>query len=167
MSVASWPACTQVSQGLGLLLANYLVSSLLTGPRILPNMCVQLFTEMDPTSEAYGCMSTYYGVVPPPFLTPKEPSCTCADREVLDFRSRHLICTLLELSFCHLHCPWSVWLKTNFEFYSIWQIPGAQPSVPSISNLMFTFGSSCDGEFKKSSDRVTLAHCWIPISCTQ
>ena len=54
LTVASWPACTQVSQGLGLLLANYLVSSLLTGPRILPNMCVRLFTEMDPTSEPVG-----------------------------------------------------------------------------------------------------------------
>lgn len=109
-----------------------------------------------------------YGVGPPSFVTPKKPSCVCAYINVfLNVRSRHLICTLLELSFCHLHCPWSVWLKTNFEFYSIWQIPGAQPSVPSISNLMFTFGSSCDGEFKKSSDRVTLAHCWIPISCTQ
>ena len=35
---------------------------------------------------------TYYGVVPPPFLTPKEASCACADREVfLDLRSGHLI----------------------------------------------------------------------------
>ena len=76
--------------------------------------------------------------------------------------------TLAELSFCHLLCPWSVWVKTKFEFYSIWQIPGVQPSVPSISYLMFTFvSSSYDGEFKKSNDRVTLTHCWIPISCAQ
>ena len=55
-------------------------------------MCVQPFTQMDPTSEACGRMSTYCGVVLPPFLTPKEPSCTCADREVfLDFRSSHFI----------------------------------------------------------------------------
>ena len=38
---------------------------------------------------------TYYGVVSPPFLTPKEPPCTCVDREVfLDLMSGRLISLL-------------------------------------------------------------------------
>lgn len=33
--------------------------------------------------EAYGKFdSTYYGMVPPPFVTSEEPSCTCAAQEV-------------------------------------------------------------------------------------
>ncbi|XP_019782781.1 sialidase-1 isoform X1 [Tursiops truncatus] len=65
----------------------------LTSPRTLPKMGVQLFAKMDSTAEACGgYVHTYYGVVPPPFLTPKEPSCSCVDREVyLDLRSGHLI----------------------------------------------------------------------------
>ena len=65
----------------------------LTGPRALPNMHVQLFAKMDPIAEACGgYVHTYYEVATPPFLTPKEPSCACADREVfLDLRSGHLI----------------------------------------------------------------------------
>ena len=44
-------------------------------------------------------VNTYYGVVTPPFLTPKEPSCACADREVsLDLRSGHLISLLQQSS---------------------------------------------------------------------
>ena len=42
---------------------------------------------------------TYYGVVPPPFLTPKEVSCACVDRGVfLDLRSGHLISLLQKSS---------------------------------------------------------------------
>ena len=40
-------------------------------------------------------MSTHYGVAASPFLTSKEPSCACADREVLlDLKSGHLISLL-------------------------------------------------------------------------
>ena len=54
-------------------------------------MCA-LFSKMDPTTEADGCMPvhTYYGVRPPPSLTLKKPSCACADREVfLDLMAPH------------------------------------------------------------------------------
>ena len=59
-------------------------------------MRVQLFAKMGPTAEVFGVhVHTDYGVAPPPFLTPKEPSCTCADGEVfLDLRSGHLISLL-------------------------------------------------------------------------
>ena len=54
----------------------------------LSNKCAQLFAKMDSTTETCrGFVHTYYGVALPPFLTPKEPYCTCADREVfLDLR---------------------------------------------------------------------------------
>ena len=59
--------------GLCLHLANYLVSfSHLTCPRTLPNIHVQLFAKMDPTAEAYGCMSTLImGWRPIPFCSPR------------------------------------------------------------------------------------------------
>ena len=72
----------------------------LTGPRTLPKMRAQLFAKMDSTAEDCGCMSTLIvGGAPPPFLTPKEPSCACADREVfLDLRPGHLISLLQQNS---------------------------------------------------------------------
>ena len=53
--------------GLCLLLANYLVSSHLTGPWILPKMRVELFAKINPTTEACGCISTLvmgWGLLP-------------------------------------------------------------------------------------------------------
>ena len=46
-------------------------------------MCAHLFAKMDSSAEANGRFdNTYYGVVPPPFLTPEEPLCACALGEV-------------------------------------------------------------------------------------
>ena len=71
------------------------LSSLLTCPWILPKMRVQLFPKMDCTVEAIGARPHLLQSRAPPFLTPKKPSCVCADREVfLDFRSGHLISLL-------------------------------------------------------------------------
>ena len=53
-----------------------------TYSRTLPNMCVQLYPKMDSTAEARGGMSTHLWSGTSSILTPKEPSCTCADREV-------------------------------------------------------------------------------------
>ena len=47
------------------------LSSPLTGPWTLPKMCEQLFSKVDPTTEAYGCMSTLKGWVPLPFQPPR------------------------------------------------------------------------------------------------
>ena len=42
-------------------------------------MCVQLFPEMDSSPEAYGtALASHIMVGAPSFLTPKEPSYTCA-----------------------------------------------------------------------------------------
>ena len=72
----------------------------LTCSRTRLNMHAELFAKMDSTTETCrGFVHTCYGVVPPPFLTPKEPSCTCADREVfLDFRSGPLFSLLQQSS---------------------------------------------------------------------
>ena len=49
---------------------------------------------------------TYYGVVSPPFLAPKEPSCACADREVfLDLESENVSHSVVSDSFATL---WAV-----------------------------------------------------------
>ena len=48
----------------------------------------------DPTTEAYGCVSTDYGMRPSPFSIPKKPSCACTDREPY-------FIVLEELSFYH------------------------------------------------------------------
>ena len=71
----------------------WFLSPHLTCSRTLPNMRAQLFAKMDSTTETCrGFVHTYYGVALPPFLTPKEPYCTCADREVfLDLRRGHFI----------------------------------------------------------------------------
>ena len=46
-------------------------------------MHAHLFAKMDSNTEACGRFdNTYYGVAPPPFLTPEEPSCACATGEV-------------------------------------------------------------------------------------
>ena len=46
-------------------------------------MCAALIAKMDSHEEAYGQGdSTHYEVVPCPFFTSKEPSCSCAVREV-------------------------------------------------------------------------------------
>ena len=68
----------------------------LTSPRTLPNVGAQKhFAEMHPTAEACGYVHTYYQMVHPPFLTPKESSCVHAGRGVfLDLRSGHLISLL-------------------------------------------------------------------------
>ena len=60
----------------------------LTDPWTLPQMCEHLFGKMDPTTEAYGYMSTVImGWGPLPFWPPKKPPCTHADREVfIDLR---------------------------------------------------------------------------------
>ena len=57
--------------------------SQLTGPKTLPKMHEQLFAKTDPTAEVYGCISIFIMEWHPlPFLTPSEPSCICANREV-------------------------------------------------------------------------------------
>ena len=49
-----------------------ILSSHLTHPWILPKMHAQLVTKMDPTGEAYGCMSTLImGWGPLPFKPPR------------------------------------------------------------------------------------------------
>ena len=54
-----------------------------TYPRTLPNMRAHLFAKMDSSTETNRRFdNTYYGVAPPPFLTPKEPFCTCVVGEV-------------------------------------------------------------------------------------
>ena len=66
-------------------MANYLIFFFphLTFPRTLPNMHVQISAKMDSSTEACGRFdSIYYGATPPPSLTPEEPSCTCAVREI-------------------------------------------------------------------------------------
>jgi len=58
--------------GLCLPLADCLVSSFnLSGPWILLKRSAHFFSKMDPTTEVYGCMPTYYRVGPLPFSTPK------------------------------------------------------------------------------------------------
>ena len=46
---------------------TFFLSSHLNGPRMLPNMCVNLFAKIDPTTEGCGCMSTLMGCGPIPF----------------------------------------------------------------------------------------------------
>ena len=49
---------------------------------------------------------TYYGVWPISFLTPKKPSCACADREVfLDLRGGHLSLYFSEAQLLPLALP--------------------------------------------------------------
>ena len=55
----------------------------LTCLRALPDMHAHLFAKMDSSAKAKGRFdSTYYWITPPPFLTPKEPSCASAVGEV-------------------------------------------------------------------------------------
>ena len=107
-------------QGLCLHLANYLVPfHTVTIPRTLPKMHMQLFAKMDPIVEACGIFHTYHGVAHPPFLTPTEPSCPCAEREVfLDLRSGHLISSLQQSSASATSFVLSIRARTKLQFYS-------------------------------------------------
>ena len=74
-----------VLPGLCLPLANYLTSfPHLTCPRTLPNMCGHVLPRRIPAQRPLGGLTTLImGWHPlPPSLTPKEPSCTRAVREV-------------------------------------------------------------------------------------
>ena len=53
-----------------------------SGPWTLPKMCVQLFSKMDPATEAYEYMSALtMGWGSAPFSIPKKPSCACVGRK--------------------------------------------------------------------------------------
>ena len=76
-------------------------------------MHVQLFAKMDPITEDSVCMSNHYGVAPPPTLTFKYPSCSCADRDIfidfiLPFFSRSILSNSLRphgLQHARIPCP--------------------------------------------------------------
>ena len=75
------------------------LSSHLTGPWTLPKMCAQLFSKMDPTTEAYGYMSTLIMGRGPSLFDPQVIFSACADRKVfLDLRSGHFISLLQQSS---------------------------------------------------------------------
>ena len=104
-AVKRWfnPLYRTVLQGFCLPLASFFLFPWLTCSRTLPNTHAQHFPKMDSAAEGSGDIIvmgyTYYGVVSPPFLTPKEPPCACADGEVfLDLRSGHLISLLQQSS---------------------------------------------------------------------
>ena len=66
-------------------------------PHILPVLgyspiCMHnLLLRWSPLQRPGGHVHTYYGVVPLPFLTPKEPSWACEERDIfLDLRGSHL-----------------------------------------------------------------------------
>ena len=52
--------------------------------RVLPCVCAHLLAKMDSSEEAYGYLTslTMRWRPPPPFLTSKEPFCTCVVKEV-------------------------------------------------------------------------------------
>ena len=60
-------------------------------------MLVQIFANMDSTTQASRCMSTLMVQDSLPFLTLNKPSCTCVDRDVL-LRSEHYISLLQQSS---------------------------------------------------------------------
>ena len=60
-------------------------------------MLVQIFANMDSTTQASRCMSTLMVRDSLPFLTLNKPSCTCVDRDVL-LRSGHCISLLQQSS---------------------------------------------------------------------
>ena len=62
-------------------------------------VCNFLLRWISPQRPVGGMSTLIMGWCPLPFLTPKEPSCACADREVfLDLRSGHLISFLQQSS---------------------------------------------------------------------
>ena len=79
--------------------ANCFLLSHLIGPRTLTKTHTQLFAKIDPITDLWVHVHTYFGVGPPPFSIPKEPPCTCTDMEVfLDLRSGHFISLLQQKS---------------------------------------------------------------------
>ena len=55
-------------------------------------MCVQLFSKMDPTTQAYEYMSTHYGVGVSSLFSPHEAFlCMCRQERFFDLWSGHLI----------------------------------------------------------------------------
>ena len=90
-----------------------------------------------PVQRPMGGLTHLLWSIAAPFLTLKDPSCTCVIRQVfLDLSSGHLISTSAELSSCHQLCPWSVLGKQSFSFTTLdkhqLSSPGAHPSPTSI-----------------------------------
>ena len=122
-------------------LASYLICfPHLTCPRALPTMCAQLFAKMDSNTEDCRSMSTLLmGWCPPPFLTSKEPSCTCADREVSLTSGLIDVVLLSQYSSRAQLLPLTLSLaclrKTKLQSTLLDKLPAAQPRDPSTFYL--------------------------------
>ena len=115
--------------GLCLLLANYLVSSHLTGPWILPKIHVEIFAKINPTIEAYGYISTLimrWGLLP---LWPSRNLPTHVQTRKSSLTSGVGTLSLLQQS-STFATNFVLGVRTKLEFYSTWQIPGVQPRGP-------------------------------------
>ena len=86
-------------------------------------MHVQRFSKMDPTTEAYGCMSTHimsWDFLP--FWSPRSLPVHMQTESIPWTQGwAFYLLALAELSFCHQLCPCSVWVRTKLDFYSTWQ----------------------------------------------
>ena len=52
-------------------------------PRVLPTLCAYVLAQMDFSRDGlWEIDSTYYGIMPPPFLTPEESFCTFAVKQI-------------------------------------------------------------------------------------
>ena len=71
-------------------LANYLLSSHLTDPWILPKMDSQIFAKMDPIAQAYGYVPHLLWGEVCSLFHPMKPSWACTDGEIF-LALRHLI----------------------------------------------------------------------------
>ena len=131
-----------------------ILSSYMTHPWILPKMHAQIFTKMDPTEQAYGCMSTLImGWGPLPFQPPRSlPVHVQTGKSSLTSGAGTLSLCFRRAQLYHQLCPQSIWVRTNLNFTPLDKY---QMSIPEAHCLL---SQQQKGD---SGNKMTLARTWL------